>query len=532
MQDAFRAAVDNITKHGDTDVFPYPIENHVFFDKREEVVKLLLDIHKDLKNALAANPPVIEGMLTSAGYTGFRWATQIDPVWNAYMLGLVISEGERIEVARIEKSREVVFSYRFQWEDADKTVFDKSYGWIEFQRKSVEHAKKYKHVLVCDIADFYPRIYHHRLENALRKATSNSDSCWRIMELLKHISKGVSYGLPVGGPAARLLSELLLNRIDRLLLAKRISFCRFADDYHIFADSAEEAYQHLVYLSERLLENEGLLLQKMKTRVMSSGEFLATSEFASENVPESPDERESREFLRIRLHYDPYSQTADEDYRELKSELSKFDVTGMLAREMRKSRIHQALSKKLIGAVRHLEPTQRDGTIISITENLGVLYPIFPSIMLLIKSLVHDLSTSAREAALGSVRDLIGRGSHIALVPTHLAYAVRLLAYDNSEEADEILARVYREINSSAIRRDIILAMGRRNADYWVSDVRKSFYTATPWERTAIIVSSYILGDEGSHWRTSIRSNLTPMQTVVKQWAAEKSNSTGWEIPV
>lgn len=28
-----RAALDNITRHGDTDVFPFPIESHVFFDK-------------------------------------------------------------------------------------------------------------------------------------------------------------------------------------------------------------------------------------------------------------------------------------------------------------------------------------------------------------------------------------------------------------------------------------------------------------------------------------------------------------------
>ena len=352
------------------------------------------------------------------------------------------------------------------------------------------------------------------------------------MEMLGQFSKGVSYGLPVGGPGARLLSELLLNRVDRLLQSKGVIFCRFADDYHIFADSSEQAYRHLVFLSEKLLENEGMLLQKAKTRVMSREEFLGTSEFAEENEPDSAEEMEGRAFLRLRLHYDPYSQTAVEDYEALKDQLRDFDVLGMLAREMRKSRIHQPLARKLIQAVRHLDSPQRDAAVVSMLENLGVLYPVFPSIMLLVKALIGDVDTVTRELAFGRVREILSSGSHIGLVPTHLAYAVRLLAHDRSEETDELLARIYTETNSSAIRRDIILAMARRNADYWVSDVRKAYATVTQWERNALLVSSFILGDEGSHWRRSIGGTLSPLQTLVRDWAAAKAQVPGWEIPV
>jgi hypothetical protein len=37
----------------------------------------------------------------AAGYTGFRAATQIDPLWNAYLLDVVIALGPSIEAARI-----------------------------------------------------------------------------------------------------------------------------------------------------------------------------------------------------------------------------------------------------------------------------------------------------------------------------------------------------------------------------------------------------------------------------------------------
>lgn len=71
------------------------------------------------------------------------------------------------------------------------------------------------------------------------------------MRLLGIFSGGASYGLPIGGPAARLLSELLLNQIDHLLLTK-YKFCRFADDYVIAVPDQRSAYAALVFLSEKL----------------------------------------------------------------------------------------------------------------------------------------------------------------------------------------------------------------------------------------------------------------------------------------
>ena len=79
-------------------------------------------------------------------------------------------------------------------------------------------AHNYPHVLSTDISDFYPRVYHHRVENALSHATKNRAAVSRCKKLLSLLAVGgVSYGLPIGGNAARLLAELVLNRTDRLL---------------------------------------------------------------------------------------------------------------------------------------------------------------------------------------------------------------------------------------------------------------------------------------------------------------------------
>jgi hypothetical protein len=526
------AAIDNITRYGDTDVFPLPIENHLLYDKRTEIIALLRQINGDVDEWINKYPPVFENMLAPVGYTGFRWATQIDPVWNAYFLSLVMAIGDKIEAKRVSRDKKAVFSYRFAWDSTEKTVFDRSSGWREFHETSIERAKQSKCVLTCDISDFYPRIYHHRLDNAMRNATGGAQECSKIMKLLTAFSNNVSYGLPVGGPAARLLSELLLNRLDRLLITEGIEFCRFADDYNIFASSEESAYQRLLFFSESLLENEGLLLQKAKTRVMSAEEFLANSEFSKDTDSDNDEENNVREFLRFRLHFDPYSQTAHDDYEALKHELNRFDIMGMLAREIRKSRVHQALARKLVSALKHLDPVNRNAAISTLIENLSTLYPVVPAILLLIRNSINDIDEPTKQKVFTVVRKLLRSQSHILFVPSHLAYAVRLLAFDASDESEAILSHIYYNSTSSSIRRDVIYVMARRRADFWISDVRKNFFTLTEWERRALIVSSYILGDEGKHWRDSVKDGLPDVQSLVRNWASGKNSGSTWEIPV
>jgi hypothetical protein len=104
------------------------------------------------------------------------------------------------------------------------------------------------------------------------------------------------------------------------------------------------------------------------------------------------------------------------------------------------------------------------------------------------------------------------------------------LAYDKSEEADALLIAIYDETNNVVIRRDVILAMARRDADYWLSDVRNTFATQTSWERIGTLIGSFILEDEGAHWRKSVTGQLTPVQALAVAWAAQKKQAGKWDI--
>lgn len=52
-------AIKNIAKYGDTDIFPFPIENALFYDNPEKIKKELEDIDKTyttwLTNTLLIN---------------------------------------------------------------------------------------------------------------------------------------------------------------------------------------------------------------------------------------------------------------------------------------------------------------------------------------------------------------------------------------------------------------------------------------------------------------------------------------------
>src|SRR5690348_6246297 len=101
---ALKRAVENISAWGDTDVFPFPVENHILHDQSEEVIQLLESVATSFERSINEFPIENYSTLAPVGYTGFRWTTQIEPFWNAYLLGLVLSLAPGIEAARIPVS--------------------------------------------------------------------------------------------------------------------------------------------------------------------------------------------------------------------------------------------------------------------------------------------------------------------------------------------------------------------------------------------------------------------------------------------
>jgi hypothetical protein len=411
-------------------------------------------------------------------------------------------------------------------------------------QRSVDLSHQYKYVLVCDIADFYQRIYHHSLENALKQAAKDSALIPNIMKFIANYSNTKSYSLPVGGPAARLLSELVLNKTDRLLQSAGIDFCRFADDYHIFANDKNELYKTLIFLSEKLIVNEGLSIQKSKTRIATSAEFQATTPVLpakQSSHDESKDDEEieadvapddATQLLRLSLRFDPYSPTAEEDYEELKRQVKQFDIIGLLQKELAKSRIHASVTRKLIQTLNYLDAKQKEDALRTMINNVELLYPIFGTVLISIEKIYTDVSDEVKEEIQSNLRQMIRDDHYIMSLDVNIAYAIRILALQYSPENETALNEIFKKTNSIMIRRDIILIMAKWEQFYWLSDLRNRFRTLRAAERKAFLIASYRLTDEGQHWRNHTKAEFSPFEICTRDWAKDRVNQHQWNIPI
>jgi len=529
---AIPLAITNVAAFGDTDIFPSPLDRFACQDLPGEVSDLLKKIDSEFENYLAGHPPQNISALVPLGYTAFRWATQIDSVWNIYYLSLVISMADAIEAKRIGVSENSVFSYRFAPAQNSGHLFADS-TWRHYKQEAIKASKDYGYVLVADIADFYARVAHHRLENELQRLNGSVERVRRIVKLIQYFSQTRSYGLPIGGPASRILAELALNPVDLYLHRKGIRFCRYVDDFHIFAESKQEAYSYLAFLAQ-ILFNEGLSLQRNKTRILTSEELRQESrhlDFAEiDDVTALPPEAR---LMRLSVRYDPYSPTAEEDYETLKEAVSSIDIVGILSREIAKTNIDAPLTKQAIAAVRALDSEHRSGAIITLLDidNLETLAPVFGNVMRLLRSVYDEVDESTQNFADQTMIQLFDTDSYLIRNELNLAFLLPVFGLRQSIHKEKVLVEAFDRSLSPLVRKEIILIMARWGVTYWLSDILRRFDSLSRWERKSLIIASYHLHDEGRHWREHAKSMFSADETIVRNWYANRINQTR-EVPI
>jgi hypothetical protein len=278
IDDAINLAIENILKEGltDVDAFSRPFELDMLKEQnfKEEVTK---EIKKSLSRGNGAKElavtPITHVLVPKKELFDFRKCALVQPLDEIKYLSLVLQIARYIEQMRIDKSKEVVFSYRFKPENG--YLFDSKSNYTTFRQYVSKKSKKsnINVVVSCDIGNFYDRLNLHRIESILR---SNSkipvNIISQINSLLLFWSNRDSYGLPVGSNASRILAEASLIEVDNYLMSKKISFCRFVDDYRLFAKDAATAHHWLSLLVDKL-NKEGLFLNTSKTKIQDVSDF-------------------------------------------------------------------------------------------------------------------------------------------------------------------------------------------------------------------------------------------------------------------
>lgn len=196
----------------------------------------------------------------------FRKCALVQPVDEIKYLAIVLPFAKVFEDKRPAPRANRIFSYRYK--PAGGWLFDPTYSFTRFRQyvRKRQKLKKVRVVVYCDISNFYDRLNLHRLESCLLSMPFSKARVKLLNEVLLFWSNRDSYGLPVGSNASRILAEIALHEIDLQLMSHGVDFCRYVDDYRLFARNAKQAHYWLSLLIQRLAA-EGLTLNHGKTTI-------------------------------------------------------------------------------------------------------------------------------------------------------------------------------------------------------------------------------------------------------------------------
>jgi hypothetical protein len=329
------------------------------------------------------------------------------------LLAAVIEIGDLIEAHRPAASGIEAFSYRFA-PDGKGGLYrmDRAYkNWLKTQVALVQGNLKLKNVIVTDISDFYARINFHRLENLLDEAAPNHGAARYIKKHIKVIRAKQSFGLPVGGSAARLLAELALTDTDRALQQDGRLATRFVDDFRIFLRPDENPYDALAFIAEQLGINEGLSLNVSKTTVYSRAEFLSRLKHLVTDVSDEA-EGAALETLTSDLYFD------DEPDLEELEKLKSMNLLGFLQEEVGKEAFDMGRIKVIFRALKIAKPTD---AIVYLSTNFSELV-VFAKEMTLLMQVLEAENSGCFDLLSDTVIDAIlaPPASSIQLIKTWL----------------------------------------------------------------------------------------------------------------
>ena len=151
--------------------------------------------------------------------------------------------------------------------------------------KAIQHNAQqgYNYVVDCDLKSFFDTVNHQVLFQCLKTKVKDL----RVLKLInKYLQAGTILpdatkqhtrcGVPQGGPLSPLLSNILLDRLDKELEKRRHKFVRYADDFLVQVKSPRAAKRVMHSLTRFLSKQLKVIVNtdKSKTCTLAQCEFL------------------------------------------------------------------------------------------------------------------------------------------------------------------------------------------------------------------------------------------------------------------
>jgi group II intron reverse transcriptase/maturase len=131
----------------------------------------------------------------------------------------------------------------------------------------------YDWVVDIDLERFFDTVHHDRLMNILHRTIEDGDVLSLIRKyLVSGVMVGNTYeetpvGTPQGGNLSPLLSNIMLNELDKELESRGLRFVRYADDCNIFLGSRKAAERVMKSITDFIERKLGLKVNATKSQI-------------------------------------------------------------------------------------------------------------------------------------------------------------------------------------------------------------------------------------------------------------------------
>lgn len=134
------------------------------------------------------------------------------------------------------------------------------------------------HVVELDLEKFFDTVNHDKLMGLLMRKVKDVPTLRLIREYLRSgimeggiVSQRVN-GTPQGSPLSPLLSNVLLDELDKELSIRGLSFVRYADDCSIYVKSEKSAHRVLASITRYIEKDLKLKVNREKSKVSHPAE--------------------------------------------------------------------------------------------------------------------------------------------------------------------------------------------------------------------------------------------------------------------
>lgn len=504
----FLKAAKEIGKSGDNDTLPYDQDARFVKERSEQIAAICFGLYNHVltlpdesavKGYITSAELFSERLLAPAGAHGFRIITKIHPLWNVYLNGLALAIADHIAPRRSNRA----FSY-WPTSEVDR-FFNGEKTWRKYKEATVERLgdEQEKVVVQTDISSFYERIYHHRLENILAEYIGGDERVsTQIDRMLAKMSSGRSFGLPVGGQCSRVLAEAMMLPIDEALTQAGIDWLRYVDDFTLMCDDHQDAYKALSTLSHALADY-GLSLNRTKTTILSARHY---KEYVAAQLGDGVDQFSA--LRELDLYFDPYSDNAITEYRNLQETVSTIDFELLLNLEKQKSQPDGFVVAQISRALQYQEPE----TALSLTStllddrNLDSFRASWAKIMRGVYAVRSNLEFEIVFDAIDERLDALPQSvAHLLLPEANCLHFLRALRFKKTDPRARFVRQLFEQTASVTVKAACIDCW-----QYWgdmpnFTRLRNQWATLGPEVQRMFWLAASRFGDDGQHARQQLR---------------------------